>query len=71
MDRVSLLRFLLAVLLWCRDGVSEEDRVNLAGMTEGVPDQWLEKLDEYKAKFNLLGEGERFFQERHVRHAAA
>lgn len=62
MDNVSLLRFLLAVLLWCRPDLSEEDRQSLDG-AEGVPEEWLAKLHEHREVFNLLGDGERFYQD--------
>ncbi|HRQ71641.1 MAG TPA: type I-E CRISPR-associated protein Cse1/CasA [Phycisphaerales bacterium] len=61
MDNVALLRFLLAVLLWCRPGLSQEDRRRLDD-AEGVPPEWLARLEEHKAAFNLLGEGKRFLQ---------
>lgn len=62
MDNVALLRFLLAVLLWCRPELSEEERQSLDGAA-GVPEEWLTNLDKHKAKFNLLGDGERFYQD--------
>ena len=63
MDNVSLLRFLLAVLVWCKGELTENDRKLLEGNTDGVPEDWLKKLDDYVEKFNLLGNGERFFQD--------
>lgn len=62
MDNVSLLRFLLAVLLWCRPYLNEEDRQGLDGNARGVPEEWLAKLREHEAAFNLLGDGSRFMQ---------
>lgn len=62
MDNVALLRFLLAMLLWCRPELSEDDRRRLDGAA-GVPDEWLSRLREYKAAFNLLGDGVRFYQD--------
>jgi len=60
MDRVSLLRFLLAVLYWCRGNPKEEDKNN-----KQFPAEWFEKLKQHKHKeyFNLLGDGKRFYQE--------
>ena len=63
MDNVSLLRFLLAVLMWCK-----EDATNsIAALDEnicGIPDEWLAKLNENKDAFNLLGDGKRFYQDK-------
>lgn len=62
MDRVALLRFLLAVLMWCR----EDAKSSLAALDEksaGIPENWLAKLKENKAAFNLLGDGKRFYQD--------
>ncbi|MCC6240764.1 MAG: type I-E CRISPR-associated protein Cse1/CasA [Phycisphaerales bacterium] len=66
MDRVALLRFLMAVLLWCKPDLSDNDRAQLSS-ADGIPDEWLKKLDEHKAKFNLLGESERFYQDSAVK----
>ena len=62
MDRVALLRFLLAVLMWCK----EDTRSSLAALDEksaGIPVNWLAKLKENKSAFNLLGDGKRFYQD--------
>ncbi len=57
MDRVAVLRFLLAVLYWClgnpREGQDGYD-------TEVV----CHKLEENRGCFNLLGKGKRFYQVR-------
>lgn len=61
MDWVSLLRFLLAVLMWCK----KDAKSSLAALDKestGVPEDWLAKLKENKDAFNLLGEGKRFYQ---------
>ncbi len=63
MDNVALLRFLLAVLVWCKGELTEDDRRLLEGNAEGIPKDWLKKLDSHRGKFNLLGDGERFFQD--------
>ncbi|MCC7350778.1 MAG: type I-E CRISPR-associated protein Cse1/CasA [Phycisphaerales bacterium] len=65
MDRVALLRFLLAVLLWCKPDLSDEDRAQLES-ADGISEGWLNKLEENKAKFNLLGEGKRFYQDKTI-----
>ncbi len=63
MDRVALLRFLLAVLMWCK----KDAKSSLAALDEkgaGIPGNWLAKLKENKAAFNLLGDGKRFYQDK-------
>jgi len=66
MDRVALLRFLLAVLMWCKEDVksslSKLDEKNV-----GIPDNWLAKLEANKAAFNLLGDGKRFYQDESIK----
>ena len=62
LDNVALLRFLLAVMLWCRGDLTDEDLASLNDSADGIPGSWLKNLDEHKAKFNLLGDGERFMQ---------
>lgn len=62
MDRVAILRFLLAVLIWCK----EDAKSSLAELDEknvGIPENWLDKLTENQAAFNLLGDGKRFYQD--------
>lgn len=57
MDRVALLRFLLALLYWCKGNPP-------GGAYSGgsFPKEWFAKLDDRKDCFNLLGEGKRFYQ---------
>ena len=65
MDRVALLRFLLAVLMWCK----ENAKSSLAALEEksaGIPENWMAKLKENKAAFNLLGDGPRFYQDKTI-----
>lgn len=62
MDNVALLRFLIAVLLWCKPDVNDAARPQLDGAA-GVPAEWLVKLEKHKAAFNLLGNRERFYQD--------
>lgn len=62
MDRVAVLRFLIAVLLWCK----EDAKTALAALSEGsigVPRVWLGKLTDHKTAFNLLGDEARFYQD--------
>lgn len=61
MDRAALLRFLLAVLMWCKDNA----KAALAALDQkgaGIPEKWLEGLEANKDAFNLLGSGKRFYQ---------
>lgn len=63
MDRVALLRFLLAVLMWCK----KDAKSSLAALDEqsaDIPENWLAKLKANNAAFNLLGDGERFYQDK-------
>jgi len=61
MDRVSLLRFLLAVLMWCKeDAKSSLEALNKKNTD--IPEEWLDKLKNNKDAFNLLGDGKRFYQ---------
>jgi len=61
MDRVAILRFLLALLYWCK-GNPPENADAVCGSS--FPSDWLSKLDAHKDCFNLLGEGKRFYQYR-------
>lgn len=66
MDRVALLRFLLAVLIWCK----EDAKSSLAALDEKgaeIPGTWLAKLNENKAAFNLLGDSKRFYQDKSLK----
>jgi hypothetical protein len=58
MDRVAILRFLLALLYWCK-GNPPNDK----GSISSFPSDWFKKLDEHRGCFNLLGDGERFYQD--------
>lgn len=64
MDRVALLRFLLAVLMWC----IKDDKSALAAIKEvcaNIPEHWLGKLEEdaTKALFDLFDEERPFTQD--------
>lgn len=63
MDNVALLRFLLAVALWCKDD-AKSAFATLSDGSMGIPEDWLAKLDDRKAAFNLLGDGTRFYQDK-------
>lgn len=61
MDRVAILRFLLALLYWCKGNPP----TNMDIVSNGeFPSEWFSKLDAHKDCFNLLGEGKRFYQDR-------
>lgn len=57
MDRLAILRFLLALLYWCK-GNSPDDEDSVSSF----PSDWFKRLDDNKDCFNLLGEGKRFYQ---------
>lgn len=68
MDRVAIIRFLLAVLYWCKGNPPP----NLTTPSkDGFPSEWFAKLDENKECFNLLGGGKRFYQDPTARRARA
>ncbi|MCR4415870.1 MAG: type I-E CRISPR-associated protein Cse1/CasA [Thermoguttaceae bacterium] len=58
MDNVAVLRFLLALLYWCKGNPPN------AAPAQGssFPPDWFKKLDEHREYFNLLGGGKRFYQ---------
>jgi CRISPR type I-E-associated protein CasA/Cse1 len=58
MDRVAILRFLLALLYWCM-GNPPDNKDSIPSF----PSDWFKKLDEHKHNFNLLGDGERLYQD--------
>lgn len=60
MDRVAILRFLLALLYWCKG--NPPDNVD-ALLRSGFPAEWFTKLDDKAERFNLLGNGKRFYQD--------
>ena len=55
MDRVAILRFLLAVLYWCK-GNPDGPPVS------SLPAEWFSRLNDNTDCFNLLGGGKRFYQ---------
>lgn len=58
MDRVAILRFLLALLYWCKGNPPD---AAISG--DLFPGEWFYKLDQNKDHFNLLGGGNRFYQD--------
>jgi hypothetical protein len=59
MDRVAILRFLLALLYWCQGNPPDD-----TGSISSLRSDWFKKLDDHKDCFNLLGDGKRFYQDR-------
>lgn len=61
MDRLAILRFLLALLYWCEDkkGNPPEDKDSISCF----PSDWFKKLDENRGCFDLLGEKKSFYQD--------
>ncbi|MCD6416007.1 MAG: type I-E CRISPR-associated protein Cse1/CasA [Planctomycetes bacterium] len=59
MDRVAILRFLLAVLYWCRGNPPKSVEATCG---DSFPAEWFSKLEASKDCFNLLGDGKRFYQ---------
>jgi len=59
MDRVAILRFLLAILYWCKGNPADREDAKLA---DSFPPDWFAKLDANAHRFNLLGQGKRFYQ---------
>jgi CRISPR type I-E-associated protein CasA/Cse1 len=59
MDRLAILRFLLALLYWCKGNPSRDVSTDFR---DSFPADWFPKLDQNQDFFNLLGEGKRFYQ---------
>ena len=57
MDRLAILRFLLALLYWCKG--NPPDKLS----DDSFPPDWFKKLHDNKNYFNLLGKGKRFYQD--------
>ncbi len=66
MDNIALLRFLLAVLYWCKQNPPNDwDAIS----NDPFPVDWFSKLGANKDCFNLFGNGQRFYQDRAARRA--
>ncbi len=63
MDRVSVFRFILALLYWCYDKTKIDMPDN-----NNLPTQWITFLTDNRGYFDLLGDGPRFYQDIKVRH---
>ena len=48
MDRVALLRFLLAIVYWCQGNPSSPEQVNELIQANRFPDDWFGKLCDQK-----------------------
>jgi len=68
MDRVAVLRFLLALLYWCKGNPPDEGS---AVSGNSFPAVWFSKLDDNWDCFNLLGYGKRFYQDRDAKRSRA
>jgi len=62
MDNAALLRLLLAVLQWSKPSMTDAERTELES-ANGIPQAWLARLDGDRAKFDLLGDAPRFYQD--------
>jgi hypothetical protein len=62
MDHVALLRFLLAVLMWCKAEFSDDER-SMLDKAIGIQESWLTKLEEHRATFNLFDPQRPFMQD--------
>ncbi len=56
MDRLAILRFLLALLYWSKGNPPEQIP------EDSFPQEWFKKLEDNKDCFNLLGDGKRLYQ---------
>jgi len=61
MDRVAIIRFLLAVLYWCKGNPPSDEELT---KIKSFPADGFTKLDENKDCFNLLGKEKRFYQQK-------
>ena len=64
MDSISIFRFLVALLIWCKPDISEDDLKELEGFT-GIPPDWLVKLgtpENPNPAFDLFDDDSRFYQ---------
>jgi len=61
MDNVALLRLLLTVLQWCKPSLTDEERSKLVS-SDDLGNDWLNKLERPKSRFDLLGDDRRFMQ---------
>ncbi|MCG6552882.1 MAG: type I-E CRISPR-associated protein Cse1/CasA [Candidatus Magnetominusculus sp. LBB02] len=61
MDRAAILRFLLALLYWCKGNPPDNAA---AYRNDSFPSDWFSKLDDNAGCFDLLGKEKRFYQYR-------
>lgn len=62
MDNLAVLRFLVALLYWCRGNPSEQDGQNEAHASLQPATDWISKLDQERCSFDLVGDNRRFYQ---------
>ncbi len=58
MDRVAVIRFLLAILYWCKGNPTNDN----SNPPDKFPLEWFGKLEENSECFNLFGDRKRFYQ---------
>lgn len=66
MDNVALLRFLMAILLWCKADAKDElaELLKADANAPGIPEEdWLGNLTKHKDKFNLFDVNSPFMQD--------
>jgi CRISPR type I-E-associated protein CasA/Cse1 len=68
MDRVAIVRFLLAVLYWCKGNPPDSGS---ATPEDGLQSGWFTRLEANRDRFNLLGDGTRFLQDRNAQRRRA
>jgi hypothetical protein len=66
LDRVALSRFLLATLMWLKEDVKSSLEA-LDEKNSNIPVSWLTKLNDNRDAFNLLGDGQRFYQDKSLK----
>jgi len=59
MDRFAVFRFLLVLLYWCKDRTTVDWSADMS-----IPHEWITFLNNNQHYFELLGEGERFLQDK-------
>ena len=57
MDRVALMRLLLAILYWCKGDAPAQEQKDEIARTGRFPVGWLARIGDHRECFNLFGEG--------------
>lgn len=61
MDRVAIVRFLLALLFWCKGNPPDEPTAE-----DAFPKEWFGKIEDNMDCFNLFGQVRRLYQWKHA-----